>query len=249
MHYYHHHIGDFIKATARLTDAQSMAYLRLIWMYYDRERPLPDDIEALAFQLGIDEKTVQLILVSYFRLEDGCWHHTRCDAEIKEYKQLIHKRSKAGKASAEHRANTSSTPVEQVSDTQPTDVQLTNNQEPVTSNHIKEKQPRSTRFDLQEMPDEWFDFCKQVRPDLKPVEVFATFRDYWIAQPGSKGLKADWTATWRNWVRSTRVPRDSQPAKQDRKMDLLMGRRQPDVVTVIDADYQERLNALSGPSF
>jgi uncharacterized protein YdaU (DUF1376 family) len=249
LHYYHHHIGDFIKATARLTDAQSMAYLRLIWMYYDRERPLPDDIEALAFQLGIDEKTVQLILVSYFRLEDGCWHHTRCDAEIKEYKQLIHKRSKAGKASAEHRANTSSTPVEQVSDTQPTDVQLTNNQEPVTSNHIKEKQPRSTRFDLQEMPDEWFAFCKQERPELKPVEVFATFRDYWIAQPGSKGLKADWTATWRNWVRSTRVPRDSQPAKQDRKMDLLMGRRQPDVVTVIDADYQERLNALSGPSF
>ena len=249
VHYYHHHIGDFIKATARLTDAQSMAYLRLIWMYYDRERPLPDDIEALAFQLGIDEKTVQLILVSYFRLEDGCWHHTRCDAEIKEYKQLIHKRSKAGKASAEHRANTSSTPVEQVSDTQPTDVQLTNNHEPVTINHIKEKRPRGSRFDLQEMPDSWIDFCKQERPDLEPRKTFDAFRDYWIAQPGSKGVKADWTATWRNWIRNTRVSPNSQPAKQDRKMDLLLGRRQPDVVTVIDADYQERLNALSGPSF
>ena len=249
LHYYHHHIGDFIKATARLTDAQSMAYLRLIWMYYDRERPLPDDIEALAFQLGIDEKTVQLILVSYFRLEDGCWHHTRCDAEIKEYKQLIHKRSKAGKASAEHRANTSSTPVEQVSDTQPTDVQLTNNHEPVTNNHIKEKRPRSTRFDLNDVPDDWIDFCNQERPDLDPRKTFDSFRDYWIAQPGSKGVKADWTATWRNWIRNTRVSPNSQPAKQDRKMDLLMGRRQPDVVTVIDADYQERLNALSGPSF
>jgi uncharacterized protein YdaU (DUF1376 family) len=249
VHYYHHHIGDFIKATARLTDAQSMAYLRLIWMYYDRERPLPDDIEALAFQLGIDEKTVQLILVSYFRLEDGCWHHTRCDAEIKEYKQLIHKRSKAGKASAEHRANTSSTPVEQVSDTQPTDVQLTNNQEPITNNHIKEKRPRSTRFDLNDVPDDWIDFCNQERPDLDPRKTFDAFRDYWIAQPGSKGVKADWTATWRNWIRNTRVSPNSQPAKQDRKMDLLLGRRQPDVVTVIDADYQERLNALSGPSF
>ena len=249
LHYYHHHIGDFIKATARLTDAQSMAYLRLIWMYYDRERPLPDDIEALAFQLGIDEKTVQLILVSYFRLEDGCWHHTRCDAEIKEYKQLIHKRSKAGKASAEHRANTSSTPVEQVSDTQPTDVQLTNNHEPVTNNHIKEKRPRSTRFDLNDVPDDWIDFCNQERPDLDPRKTFDAFRDYWIAQPGSKGVKADWTATWRNWIRNTRVSPNSQPAKQDRKMDLLLGRRQPDVVTVIDADYQERLNALSGPSF
>jgi uncharacterized protein YdaU (DUF1376 family) len=218
-------------------------------MYYDRERPLPDDIEALAFQLGIDEKTVQLILVSYFRLEDGCWHHTRCDAEIKEYKQLIHKRSKAGKASAEHRANTSSTPVEQVSDTKPTDVQLTNNHEPVTINHIKEKRPRSTRFDLNDVPDDWIDFCNQERPDLDPRKTFDSFRDYWIAQPGSKGVKADWTATWRNWIRNTRVSPNFQPAKQDRKMDLLMGRRQPDVVTVIDADYQERLNALSGPSF
>jgi len=27
------------------------------------------------------------------------------------------------------------------------------------------------------------------------------FRDYWIAQPASKGVKNDWFATWRNWVR------------------------------------------------
>ena len=236
VHYYHHHIGDFVKATARLTDAQSMAYLRLIWMYYDRERPLPDDIEALAFQLGADEKTVQLILVSFFRLEDGCWHHTRCDAEIKEYKELIHKRSKAGKASAEHRSNTSSTPVQQVPNTQLADVQLTNNQEPVTSNHIKEKQPRSTRFDLQEMPDEWALFCKQKRPELNPRETFDAFRDYWIAQPGSKGSKTDWLATWRNWVRNTRVSPNTQQAKNDRKSELIFGswNRNDDI---IDMEY------------
>ncbi|WP_421707154.1 hypothetical protein [Algihabitans sp.] len=27
------------------------------------------------------------------------------------------------------------------------------------------------------------------------------FRDYWHAQPGAKGRKCDWQATWRNWVR------------------------------------------------
>jgi hypothetical protein len=27
------------------------------------------------------------------------------------------------------------------------------------------------------------------------------FRDYWTAQPGQKGVKADWPATWRNWCR------------------------------------------------
>lgn len=28
------------------------------------------------------------------------------------------------------------------------------------------------------------------------------FRDYWIAQPGSKGVKLDWSATWRRWART-----------------------------------------------
>lgn len=29
----------------------------------------------------------------------------------------------------------------------------------------------------------------------------AKFRDYWVAQPGQKGVRNDWQATWRNWVR------------------------------------------------
>jgi len=29
------------------------------------------------------------------------------------------------------------------------------------------------------------------------------FRDYWLAKPGKDGSKADWPATWRNWVRSS----------------------------------------------
>ncbi|WP_130865833.1 hypothetical protein [Acidipropionibacterium timonense] len=28
------------------------------------------------------------------------------------------------------------------------------------------------------------------------------FRDYWHAQPGAKGRKTDWDATWRNWIRN-----------------------------------------------
>lgn len=27
------------------------------------------------------------------------------------------------------------------------------------------------------------------------------FRDYWRSAPGSKGVKVDWPATWRNWMR------------------------------------------------
>ncbi|MFM2015631.1 MAG: hypothetical protein RIQ51_1121, partial [Bacteroidota bacterium] len=62
MHYYQHHIGDFIKATSRLTDSQAMAYLRLIWMYYDKDGVVKNDPEQIAFQIGSDSQTVTLII-------------------------------------------------------------------------------------------------------------------------------------------------------------------------------------------
>lgn len=60
------------------------------------------------------------------------------------------------------------------------------------------------------LPDDWvatddlIQFCCERRPDLNPTDVAEQFRDYWIAQPGQKGVKVDWKATWRNWVRSQR---------------------------------------------
>jgi len=37
------------------------------------------------------------------------------------------------------------------------------------------------------------------------------FIDYWTSQPGQKGVKSDWVATWRNWIRNSRPT--LQPAK------------------------------------
>lgn len=33
-------------------------------------------------------------------------------------------------------------------------------------------------------------------------QIAAKFRDYWTAQPGKAGVKLDWPATWRNWIRN-----------------------------------------------
>lgn len=30
----------------------------------------------------------------------------------------------------------------------------------------------------------------------------AKFKDFWLSAPGDRGLKDDWAATWRNWVRT-----------------------------------------------
>ena len=74
------------------------------------------------------------------------------------------------------------------------------------------KQSRGTRLPADWTPSEDdILFCQSERPDLNPLTVANRFRDYWISQPGQKGLKLDWIATWRNWVRIEKLP---IPAKQ-----------------------------------
>jgi hypothetical protein len=57
------------------------------------------------------------------------------------------------------------------------------------------------------LPDDWapdgddltFGLTHLGREHIGPV--FDKFRDYWVAKAGAGGVKADWSATWRNWVR------------------------------------------------
>jgi hypothetical protein len=56
------------------------------------------------------------------------------------------------------------------------------------------------------LPPEWRAWAVEKRPDLDVEAVGETFADHWHAQPGAKGRKADWFATWRNWVRNERPP-------------------------------------------
>jgi len=53
----------------------------------------------------------------------------------------------------------------------------------------------------------WGEWAQQERPELDVRKVADQFKDYWIAQPGQKGTKLDWEATWRNWVRNTKAPK------------------------------------------
>jgi hypothetical protein len=52
------------------------------------------------------------------------------------------------------------------------------------------------------------------RPDLNVSEQLEAFRDYWKSTPGSQGVKLDWDATWRSWIRNayaSKVPDTSKP--------------------------------------
>lgn len=72
---------------------------------------------------------------------------------------------------------------------------------PTTAKKVSKKEPTGTRFTLENLPDDWRAECRRIQPKADPSKVFEEFRDHWIAQPGAKGRKSDWLATWRNWCR------------------------------------------------
>lgn len=58
------------------------------------------------------------------------------------------------------------------------------------------------------LPVDWKAFAQSTRhwSDADIETEAEHFRDYWHAQPGQKGVKLDWFATWRNWCRNSRRP-------------------------------------------
>ena len=138
MHYYQHHIGDFVRDTARLTDTQCMAYLRLIWMYYDTEKPLPNDPEGLAFQVGASDQDVRLILKHYFETDGDLCRHKRCDKELAVFKEKSEKAAKSANARWNN-ANAMRTHTERNANERVLDA----NQQPIPKNQqpITKKQP------------------------------------------------------------------------------------------------------------
>lgn len=79
-----------------------------------------------------------------------------------------------------------------------------------TSNEVLTPRKRGTR-----LPDGWTpdaELIEQMRLECPTVDLRAehrVFTDYWVAQPGQKGVKTDWDATWRNWMRRAQTQRQS----------------------------------------
>jgi uncharacterized protein YdaU (DUF1376 family) len=198
MHYYQFHIGDYRAATAHLSNDEDLAYRRLLDMYYDTETPIPLDIDWVSRRLRLGQDVVESVLKDMFRVSVDGWIHTRCDSEIKKY------HSKADSARKANQIRWGSAK-DLKSDA---DQILTNNHKPIT-NIVG---TRGTRLSQDwELSEDQKQFCVKERPDLDPVKVSAGFKDYWISVAGAKGVKKDWDATWRNWVRNQRFQKSAMP--------------------------------------
>ena len=144
MHYYRHHIGDFLKDTGHLSNDQMGVYLRMLWRYYLDEKPLKDDCESIAFAMRSDGKTVGLILHHFFVLQDEGWRHKRCDKEIADYHEKKEKAANSANARWKD-ANAMRTHTERNADAPVLDA----NHKPITNIQYKDitSDPPTSRFD------------------------------------------------------------------------------------------------------
>ena len=224
MHYYQFHIGDYKSHTHHLSLMEDLAYRRLLDFYFLHEQPIKH--RDIARQIGMreHEEDVMTVLNEFFISTEDGFVSPRADKEIKQYKEF----AEAGKRGAAKRWGTPPNG-EAISHPNATPI-ATNNHKPITNNQIKEKQHRGSRLHPTfTLSDEWCEFCEKERPELNVQQTFDKFKDYWVAQAGQKGVKLDWDATWRNWVRNTKavklnpydIGRTTVPSKNEPNLALL----------------------------
>jgi len=199
MHYYQFHIGDYKSHTHHLSLNEDLAYRRLLDFYFLHEQPIKH--RDIARQIGMrdHEEDVMTVLNEFFISTPEGFVNPRADKEIKQYKEF----AEAGKRGAAKRW--SKPPHEEaISPPNATPI-ATINHKPITNNQLKENK-RGSR-----LPHDWVltkslgEWAQTERPDLNIRQVAEQFKDYWIAQAGQKGVKLDWSATWRNWVRNSKA--------------------------------------------
>lgn len=79
---------------------------------------------------------------------------------------------------------------------------------PSTEVAVVEKQP-APRTRATRLPEGWVPPDEVIEQMIDELHVTAgmlsrehrKFVDYWVAQPGQRGVKLSWVATWRNWMR------------------------------------------------
>jgi uncharacterized protein YdaU (DUF1376 family) len=209
MHYYQFNIGDYVSHTRHLSPIEDIAYRRLLDAYYLSERPLNSGLTSVARQIGLRdyEQEVKIVLDEFFKLTEDGWINTRADKEIAHFKGKIEQASKAGRASAERRSNARST-----------DVQPTNNQEPITNNH-KPNNTNTVAPPVGVTDSVWQDWLKLRK--AKKAAVTQTALDGIQREADKAAISLEtalsiccargWTGFKAEWMQS-------QPSQQDKNM-------------------------------
>ena len=217
------YIGDYLRDTGTLTLAQHGAYMLMLLEHYATEKPLPVGRELhrlLRADSKAERDAIDFIAAKFWTLTETGLTNNRADKEIeraanqRSINQEIGKRGGRPKRTEQITESVSETDSERIPNRNPSQTPDTRQREREVAPTAR---PRGTR-----LPSGWtpssdaLDWTRSEKPRLDHLQTLEKFRDYWTAQPGQKGVKTDWDATWRNWVRNEIPKAGGLPANGQR---------------------------------
>lgn len=97
MIWYKFYLGEYLTHTTHLSDAEDLAYRRLLDLYYISEKPIPLDMEAVARKIKLDLDITEIVLEEFFVKGVDGYRNYRCDAEIARYTKQVAVNKELGK--------------------------------------------------------------------------------------------------------------------------------------------------------
>jgi len=225
LHWYKRDPDAALGGMMGLTLEERGAYNTVLDLIYSHADRLPDDDRFLAGWCNCDVRVWRrlkdrLIELGKLTAEGGLIRNGRATSGVDEALSRVASKSEAAKTRwAKSRGQSSEN--NDLADAQPSNVHMTttttttkNNRETpsVTSAHradgavAPKPDPKGTKLPEGWRPEgelrQWtLDTIRKAESQVSAGHELERFGDYWRAQPGAKGRKADWPATWRNWIR------------------------------------------------
>lgn len=202
------YIADYRADTAHLSGTEHGAYLLLI-MHYWSTGAIPDDdrqLARIACLTPAEWRRVRPVVQPFFH---DSWRHKRIDAELAHASDVIGKR-RAAVAAREIKRATGDQSRDGSNDASRDDIRArASPSQPPSKTEAKASEERAsaprakaTRVLVDWKPsdeDEKYAVAHGLTPRQISLEA-EKFRNYWTAKSGKDATKADWPATWRNWI-------------------------------------------------
>ena len=109
MIWYKFHIGDYLTHTVHLSDAEDLAYRRLLDLYYMSEKMIPLDHDAVARKIRLDLDITESVLGEFFERTEEGYFNNRCHAEVLKYQHQVENNRQLGKRGGRPRKTESET--------------------------------------------------------------------------------------------------------------------------------------------
>ncbi len=199
--YYKRYPRDFIEGTIGMPLELKGPYSILIDLIYMQNGNLPDDARYISGLLGCSARQwlairMKLLDTGKIVATDGYLRNYRADNELLAAKLFQSKQAANGR-----RNNKNNGLPETVAEPKVNHTDTDKEEEKEIPNGISKKKGSRLPDDWR-LPRAWGEWALAEKLPEADIRAEADkFRDYWHGESGSRAVKTDWQAVWRNWVR------------------------------------------------